>query len=33
MSEDVLQRISELECIDISKTELNVGVDDKLGKT
>ena len=31
MSEDVLNGISELESIDVSKTVLNMSVDDELG--
>ena len=33
MRENVLKRISELECIDVTKTVLDVSIDDKLGKT
>ena len=32
MREDILQRICELESIDISKTELHMSIDDKLGE-
>ena len=30
MCEDVLESIGELERVDVAKTELDVGVDDKL---
>ena len=33
MSEDTLNGIGELEGIDIAETVLNVGVNDKLGRT
>ena len=32
MSKDILQYISKLECIDVSETILDVGIDNKLGK-
>ena len=32
MREDILQRICELERIDISKTKLHMSIDDELGK-
>ena len=33
MGEDILDSISQLESIDIAETVLNVGVNDKLGRT
>ena len=33
MCENVLECVGELECIDIAKTVLNVGVHDELGQT
>jgi len=32
MTKDILQCISKLECIDVSKMILDVGIDNKLGK-
>ena len=33
MGKDVLNGISELECVDISKAVLDVSINDKLGQT
>lgn len=33
VSEDVLQGVSQLERVDVAKAELNVSIDDQLGKT
>lgn len=33
MSKDVLERIGQLEGIDVTKAELNVGIDNKLSET
>lgn len=33
MRKDVLQRISKLESVDVSKTELNVCIDNKFSET
>jgi hypothetical protein len=33
VGKDILQSIGQLECVDIPKTELNMDVHDKLGKT